>query len=84
MQARKIAILKPFLQTRRDFDELSKQKNNISAMKEGKIQKDFALKTKKISTKYIKVTALNFGKLPNEHPAAGAEAWIFVDEIIIN
>ena len=67
-----------------NFTKLSTQKNNISAMKEGKIQKDFALKTKKTSTKYIKVTALNFGKLPNEHPAAGAEAWIFVDEIIVN
>ena len=33
--------------------------------------------------RYIKVVAKNFGELPAWHEAAGSEAWIFVDEIIV-
>ena len=37
-----------------------------------------------IKAKYLKVSAKTVGSLPQEHPAAGSDAWIFVDEIIIN
>ena len=33
--------------------------------------------------KYIKVTAKNYGLLPDWHISAGEQAWIFADEIII-
>ncbi len=33
--------------------------------------------------KYVKVTARNFGALPEWHVSAGQQAWVFVDEIII-
>ena len=33
--------------------------------------------------KYIKVTAMNYGPLPDWHVSAGEQAWIFVDEIIV-
>ena len=33
--------------------------------------------------KYIKVTAKNFGPMPDWHVSAGEQAWVFVDEIII-
>jgi len=33
------------------------------------------------STKYIKVTATNLGKIPTGMPGAGSDAWLFVDEI---
>jgi hypothetical protein len=35
------------------------------------------------NVRYLKIRAHNFGKLPAWHPGAGGEAWIFVDEIII-
>lgn len=35
------------------------------------------------SVRYIKVLAKNFGKLPQWHEAAGADAWVFIDEIIV-
>ena len=40
----------------------------------------------KISARYIKVKAKNFGKLPPRHPGYeyNGEAFIFVDEILIN
>lgn len=33
--------------------------------------------------RYIKVIAKNRGVLPEWHEAAGSEAWLFVDEIIV-
>jgi len=34
-------------------------------------------------TKYIKVIAKNFGKIPSGKPGAGADSWLFCDEIIV-
>lgn len=34
-----------------------------------------------LTTKYLKVLAKNYGKLPVSHPGAGGDAFIFVDEI---
>jgi predicted alpha-1,2-mannosidase len=33
--------------------------------------------------KYVKITATNFGALPDWHVSAGQQAWLFADEIII-
>ena len=38
---------------------------------------------KPFKTKYIKVKAKNYGKLPNWHPGRGNPAYIFIDEIAI-
>jgi hexosaminidase len=35
-----------------------------------------------IKARYIKVLAKNFGQLPQWHEAAGADAWVFIDEIV--
>ncbi|MFA5011587.1 MAG: GH92 family glycosyl hydrolase [Ignavibacteria bacterium] len=44
--------------------------------------KDFILKLDKShKARYIKVTAVNYGKIPAWHPGAGDDAFIFVDEI---
>lgn len=39
---------------------------------------------KQATARYVKVQIENLGKVPDWHEAAGADAWIFVDEIIIN
>ena len=56
----------------------------VSLMQEGKFKHDFVWEAKKRRGRYIKVSAKNVGKLPEKHPAAGSDAWIFIDEIIIN
>jgi hypothetical protein len=33
--------------------------------------------------KYLRLTAKNYGPLPDWHISAGQQAWVFVDEIII-
>lgn len=46
--------------------------------------KDFSQKTvQNVSAKFVKVQAINFGKLPDWHQGRGDEAFIFIDEIEI-
>ena len=67
-----------------NFTELDSLTHNIPLMKEGKFKHTFSFENENIKTKYLKVSAKTVGKLPKEHPAAGSDAWIFIDEIIIN
>lgn len=52
-------------------------------------EKEMQVQTKdmEVSTsaecRYIKVKALNFGKVPAWHEGAGGDAWIFIDEIYV-
>ncbi len=38
---------------------------------------------KKVRAKYLKLTVVNFGQLPDWHISAGEQAWLFIDEIVI-
>ena len=67
----------------KNFTELSIITHKIPLMQEGKFKHTFSFENENIKTKYLKVSAKTVGKLPQEHPAAGSDAWIFVDEIII-
>ncbi len=66
-----------------NFTTLANLSNEIPLMKEGKFKHTFAFEGKQISARYLRVSAKNTGKLPKEHPASGSDAWIFIDEIII-
>ena len=39
--------------------------------------------SKVVNTRYIKIKAYNYGKLPDWHQGAGGEAFIFIDELIM-
>jgi predicted alpha-1,2-mannosidase len=45
--------------------------------------KDFTGTIAPRNVRYVKIRAQNLGKLPDWHPGAGGDAWIFADEIII-
>ena len=68
----------------KNFIEIANITNEIPLMKEGKFKYTFNFEKENTKAKYLKVSAKTVGKLPKEHPAAGSDAWIFVDEIIIN
>jgi hypothetical protein len=44
--------------------------------------KDFSAEVN-LETRYIKVIAKSYGKIPSWHPGYGSDSWIFVDEITI-
>ncbi len=45
--------------------------------------RDYRTTIPSVTTRYVRVTARNLGKIPSWHPGAGFEAFIFVDEIMI-
>ena len=51
--------------------------------KRGKFINSLSFDSLKIDAKYLKIFAKNYGKLPSWHEAAGAESWLFIDEIIV-
>lgn len=53
----------------------------VSPKKEGEFFEEFVMTFPEVEAKYIKFKAENFGKCPDWHPAAGSDAWLFVDEI---
>jgi len=67
-----------------NFTELDNLTHKTPLMQEGKFKHTFSFEKENTKAKYLKVIAKTVGKLPKEHPAAGSDAWIFIDEIIIN
>ena len=74
--------------------EFSVSDNGIDFKKAGTVNTGMDIENRKVeiknfgielnqSTRYIKVKAKNFGRLPKWHPGAGDESYIFIDEIII-
>ena len=51
--------------------------------KRGKFINSLSFDSLKTNAKYLKIFAKNHGKLPSWHEAAGAESWLFIDEIIV-
>jgi predicted alpha-1,2-mannosidase len=49
----------------------------------GTLAKDFVNNITRQEARYVRIKAVNFGRIPAWHPGSGGNAWIFVDEIII-
>jgi hypothetical protein len=49
----------------------------------GTLAKDFVKNVPRQEARYVRIKAVTFGKIPAWHPGSGGQAWIFVDEIII-
>ena len=57
--------------------------NDVSPQNSEATIKDFTGTIAPRSARYVRMRAQNFGKLPDWHPGAGGNAWIFADEILI-
>jgi predicted alpha-1,2-mannosidase len=67
----------------RDFTQVLSISNDVSEREYGTVIKDFMGSIPPQHARYIRIKALNYGKIPTWHPGSGGDAWIFVDEIII-
>ena len=65
-----------------NFKNIATIKNDIPDTELSVIIKDYTTEVN-LSSRYIRVKAKNYGKIPAWHPGAGDNAYIFVDEIII-
>jgi DUF1680 family protein len=58
-------------------------RNKVPDNKPGAFRKDFTFHFNNVKTRYIKIEAKNLKVCPPWHPGAGAKAWIFADEILV-
>ena len=64
------------------FKQMAHIKNTVPIDDYTEQIKDFGAKVSTIG-RFVKVQATNFGNIPDWHLGAGGQAWIFVDEIIV-
>ncbi|HEX6719091.1 MAG TPA: GH92 family glycosyl hydrolase [Pyrinomonadaceae bacterium] len=57
--------------------------NEASERQEGVMTIDFVGNISPQNARYVRIHAVNFGKIPAWHPGSGGDAWIFVDEIFV-
>jgi len=66
-----------------NFDLVGTVDNTVDPKETENIIRDFSFTSKPINARYVKVKAINFGKLPEWHQGFGGDAFIFIDEITI-
>lgn len=66
-----------------NFDVIADFEPKFSLQTPDKAVRDFTQKITPIKTRYIRIRAFNFGKIPQWHLGAGGDPWIFIDEVII-
>jgi predicted alpha-1,2-mannosidase len=57
--------------------------NDVSDKEYGVTVRDFVRTIQPQSARYVRVKAFNYGRIADWHPGKGGEAWIFVDEVVI-
>jgi predicted alpha-1,2-mannosidase len=57
--------------------------NDVSDKEYGVVVRDFVQTISVRKARYVRVKAYNYGRIPEWHPGNGGEAWIFIDEILI-
>jgi hypothetical protein len=72
-----------FPEDRKSFESAFSLANDVSEKLEGVVTKEFVKSFPPKNARYVRIRALNFGKIPAWHPGSGGDAWTFVDEIII-
>lgn len=66
----------------KNFSPLGEVKNRVSDKEYESSVKEFGLSVN-TTARYIRVKAVNYGKIPDWHPGHGGNAHIFIDEVII-
>lgn len=66
-----------------NYTSVGKVENTVAANDMTLLTKDFSLSINPCEVRYVKVFAKNFGKLPSWHLGFGGEAYIFIDEIVV-
>lgn len=65
------------------YTSIGEKKHDIQPQNYTVLTKSFSTEFQKAKARYVRVKAVNFGKLPAWHQGAGGEAFIFIDEISV-
>jgi len=66
-----------------EFTRVASIQNQISDKQYGIVFRNFEKTITPQKARYVRIRAYNYGKLPSWHPGSGGDAWMFVDEIIV-
>jgi hypothetical protein len=66
-----------------DFRKVAEIKTTVAVDDMTPQIKDYRQEIAPVKARYVRVRAVNLGKIPAWHPGAGFDAFIFVDEIFI-
>lgn len=65
------------------FRRVTEIKTDVAPEDMTQTVRDYVADIAPVKARYVRVTAINLGKIPAWHPGAGFDAFIFVDEIVI-
>jgi len=65
------------------FQKVAEVANDVDTSSPDKQLKDFSATFSPTSANFVKVIAYNVGKFPKGHVGEGKDAWLFVDEIMV-
>lgn len=66
----------------KDFRVVATIKPDLAPQEAGPVRRAFIAEKLNARGRYVRVKAANVGTIPEGQPAAGAKAWLFVDEIV--
>jgi hypothetical protein len=67
-----------------NFRPVADMKTDVAVENMDPVKRDYRQAIPTTKARYIRVHADNLGKIPSWHPGAGGDAYIFVDEILID
>ena len=67
----------------RFYKESGRIGHDVDPKQKGQFIHEFQKNWTDLPCRYVKITARNFGQCPEWHDAAGSDAWLFVDELVI-
>jgi hypothetical protein len=68
----------------RNFRLAGSVNNEVAEKQYGVIIKDFVKEIQPQEIRYVRIRAHNYGKIPSWHAGHNGDAWIFVDEILVD
>jgi putative alpha-1,2-mannosidase len=66
-----------------NFAQVTEIKPNFPQREMTPTVREFTQRITPTRARYVRMRAYNFGKIPDWHPGAGGDPWIFIDEIVI-
>jgi hypothetical protein len=67
-----------------DFRALAAVRHSVPTSQAGPLVRLFLTEPLETGGRFVRVRAASLGKIPAGHPAAGARAWLFADELLAN
>ncbi|MCX6927888.1 MAG: hypothetical protein NT154_32470 [Verrucomicrobia bacterium] len=66
------------------FQSVDISQHQVSTKESGPLTWTSRVEGLNLPARYVRLRAQNIGQIPAGHPAAGAKAWLFVDEVLVN